>query len=130
MLVLATALAGQAQTSDYKVVFDFTSHDSVNQQTVVREIGLIRGANPGASLELVIYGQGLDLVIKGHSSQQAELQRLINSKAASVKVCAMSMKRLGIARDQLLPGVEVVPDGIYEIFSRPRAGWGYIKVAH
>jgi intracellular sulfur oxidation DsrE/DsrF family protein len=40
------------------------------------------------------------------------------------------MKRQHIDESQLLPGVETVPDGIYEIISKQRDGWGYIKVAH
>lgn len=40
MLLIATACA---QTSDYRVVFDLTSRDTINQQAVIREIGLIRG---------------------------------------------------------------------------------------
>ena len=78
----------------------------------------------------MFYGQGLDLVIKGRSSQQEVVQKIIDSKAATFKVCAMSMSRLGIGKDQLIPGVEVVPDGIYEIISKQHEGWGYIKVAH
>jgi len=39
------------------------------------------------------------------------------------------MKNNNITADQLLPGIHVVPDGIYEIISKQRAGWGYIKAA-
>jgi intracellular sulfur oxidation DsrE/DsrF family protein len=127
MLVVAS---GFAQTKDYRVVFDLTSRDTVNQQAVIREIGLIKDANPDSKLEVVIYGQGLDLAVKGRSGQQDAVQRLIASNKASFKVCAMTMKRNNIDKDQLVPGVEVVPDGIYEILSRQREGWGYIKVAH
>lgn len=42
----------------------------------------------------------------------------------------MTMKRNNIDKSQLVPGVEVVPDGIYEIVSKQQAGWGYIKVVH
>ena len=31
---------------------------------------------------------------------------------------------------QLLPGVQTVPDGIYEIVSKQQEHWGYIKVMH
>jgi intracellular sulfur oxidation DsrE/DsrF family protein len=120
----------QAQVDAYQVVFDMSSRDSVNQQTVVREIGLITGANPDAKLEVVIYGQGLDLVVKDRSTQQSAVQQLIAGGKASFKVCAMTMKRNNISNDQLVPGVEVVPDGIYEIISKQKAGWGYIKVGH
>ena len=127
MLVTAT---GFSQTKDYKVVFDLTSRDTVNQQAVIREIGLIKGANPDAKLEVVIYGQGLDMAVKGRSGQQGAVEKMIADNRASFKVCAMTMKRNNIDKDQLVPGVEVVPDGIYEIISKQREGWGYIKVAH
>jgi intracellular sulfur oxidation DsrE/DsrF family protein len=119
-----------AQTKNYKVVFDMSSKDSVNQQSVVREIGLITGANPDASLEVVIYGQGLDLAVKDRSAQQSVVQKLIADGKASFKVCAMTLNRNHIDKDQLVPGVEIVPDGIYEIISKQQEGWGYIKVGH
>ena len=42
----------------------------------------------------------------------------------------MTMKRNNIDQSQLVPGVEIVPDGIYEIISKQQQGWGYIKVGH
>ena len=119
-----------AQVKDYKVVFHMSSRDTINQQAIVREIGLITGASPDAKLEVVIYGQGLDLAVKDRSTQQAAVQKLIADKKASFKVCAMTLKRNNIDPSQLVPGVEVVPDGIYEIISKQQEGWGYIKVAH
>ena len=127
VLMVATACA---QTNDYRVVFDLTSRDTINQQSVIREIGLIRNGNPDAQLEVVIYGQGLDLAVRGRSAQESAVQKLIAEGKAKFKVCAMTMKRNNIEKDQLVAGVEVVPDGIYEILSRQREGWGYIKVAH
>jgi intracellular sulfur oxidation DsrE/DsrF family protein len=129
-LLMLAAATGFSQAKDYRVVFDLTSKDTINQQAVIREIGLIRDANPDARLEVVIYGQGLDLAVKGRSAQENAVQRLIADNKASFKVCAMTMKRNHIEQDQLVAGVEVVPDGIYEILSRQREGWGYIKVAH
>jgi intracellular sulfur oxidation DsrE/DsrF family protein len=128
MMLLATFVSGQ--DSSYKVVFDMSSRDTVNQQAIIREIGLIMGASPGAKLEVVIYGQGLDLVVKGRSVHDAAVQNLIAGNKASFKVCAMTMKRNNIDKAQLVPGVEAVPDGIYEIISKQQAGWGYIKVGH
>ena len=119
----------QAQ-ENYKVVFDMSSRDTVNQQAIVREIGLITDANPNAKLEVVIYGQGLDLAVNGRSPQQAGVEKILASGKASFKVCAMTMKRNNITKEQLVPGVEVVPDGIYEIVSKQHDGWGYIKVGH
>lgn len=127
-LLLTTFAA--AQPAPYKVVFDMTSKDTVNQQSLIRELGIILDANPGASLEVVFYGQGLDLVLRDRSAYQPAVQKLIAGKKVDFKVCAISMKRQNIDPAQLLPGVQTVPDGIYELISRQRDGWGYIKVAH
>jgi len=128
--ILMLSVFVNAQVTNYKVVFDMSSKDTVNQQSIVREIGLITGATPNAKLEVVIYGQGLDLAVKDRSPQQAAIEKLIADNKASFKVCAMTMKRNNIDQSQLVPGVEVVPDGIYEIISRQQRGWGYIKVGH
>jgi|ERR1700676_4741599 len=119
-----------AQVKNYKVVFDMSSKDTVNQQAIIREIGLITGASPDAKLEVVIYGQGLDLAVKDRTAQQSAVQKLIAENKASFKVCAMTLARNNIDKSQLVPGVEVVPDGIYEIISKQQDGWGYIKVGH
>ena len=107
-----------------------SSKDTVNQQSLIRQIGLIRKASPNAKLEVVIYGQGLDLVVKGKTAQESAIQKLLADKNTSFKVCAMTMERGNVDKSQLIPGVETVPDGIYEIVSRQQEGWGYIKIAH
>jgi len=91
---------------------------------------LIKEGNPDAQVEAVVYGQGLGLIRKDVSSQSAEIHDLLSKKDVSIKVCALAMKRQNVDESQLLPGVQVVPDGIYEIISKQRDGWGYIKVAH
>ncbi len=127
--ILGTVFA-YSQTNNYKVVFDMSSKDTINQQAIVREIGLITGASPDAKIEVVIYGQGLDLAVKDRSAQQSAVQTLIADNKATFRVCAMTMKRNNIDKSQLVPGIEMVPDGIYEIVSKQQAGWGYIKVGH
>lgn len=132
MVSMLTSLAcfSIAQNKDYKVVFDLTSKDTLNQQSLLHEMSLIKKGNPDAKLEAVIYGQGLALITKDVSSQSAEIQRLLSMKDVSIKVCALAMKRQKVDASQLLPGVQIVPDGIYEIISKQRDGWGYIKVTH
>ena len=119
-----------AQNTNYKVVFDMTSKDTVNQQALIRELNIISQTSPGAKLEVVTYGEGLNLVVKDRTAQQEAVAQLIKENRASFKVCAFSMKRNNVDKSQLIPGVEVVPDGIYEIISKQRDGWGYIKVGH
>ena len=119
-----------AQSIPYNVVFDLTSKDSVDQKAVVRWINEISTSNADAKLEVVMYGQGLDLVIKDKSLVVDALTKLTENKKVSFKVCAIAMKNHNIDKSQLLPGVNIVPDGIYEIITKQGEGWGYIKVAH
>ena len=131
MVSMLTSLSyfALAQNKDYKVVFDMTSKDTLNQQSLLREMSLIKEANPDAKIEAVIYGQGLGLVTKDGATRPDEIEKLSSMKDVSFKVCAFAMKRNNVDKSQLLPGVEVVPDGIYEIISKQRDNWGYIKVA-
>ena len=127
--LLFGSLSMTAQRSDYKVVFDLTSRDSLDQKNLVRWLTEISDANPEAKMEVVMYSKGLEMVVKDKSSVGDEVTRLSANKNISFKVCAVAMKNNNIVRDQLLAGIEVVPDGIYEIISRQKEGWGYIKAA-
>ena len=113
--------------SDYKVVFDFTSKDSIDHKTVIRWVNEVTRV-PEAKVEVVMYGQGTSLVVKGKSLVADEVTRLAANKNVSFRVCEIALKNQGIDKSQLLPGVETVPDGIYEVISKQRQGWGYIKV--
>jgi intracellular sulfur oxidation DsrE/DsrF family protein len=128
--MLLGLIAAHAQLKDYKVVFDMTNKDSASHKTVIRQTSGIAQSNPGAQLEVVIYSQALDMVVQGKSTVAPAIQELIKNKQATFKVCAVTMARHNIDKSMLIPGVEVVPDGIYEIITRQREGWGYIKVGN
>jgi hypothetical protein len=120
----------EAQNKDYNVVFDLTSKDTLNQQSLLREMTLIKQGNPDAKVEAVIYGQGLSLIIKDQSSQGEAIKNLLTMKDVTFKVCEIAMKAHNIDKSQLLPDVQTVPDGIYELVSKQHEGWAYIKIAH
>ncbi|HYK76341.1 MAG TPA: DsrE family protein [Daejeonella sp.] len=115
-----------AQTPDYKVVFDLTSKDTLDHKAVIRWLNEISQANPNAQLEVVLYGQSLGMVTKGSSVAEA-VTKLAQNKNIAFKVCSIAMKNQHVDKTQLLPGVQTVPDGIYEIISKQKEGWGYIK---
>jgi len=117
---------GQA---NYNVVFDLTSKDTTDQKNVMRWIDEISKAEPTAKLEVVMYGQGLDLVVKDKSYLESAVAKFAGSDNVKFKVCAIAMKAHHIDKSQLIAGVETVPDGIYEIIRKQHQGWGYIKVA-
>ena len=115
---------------DYRVVFDLTSKDSLDQKSVIRWVNEVTKAEPTAQVEVVMYGQGLNMVVKGRSAVEDAVNQLTSNKNVSFKVCAVAMKNQNVDKSQLLAGIDTVPDGIYEIITKQRQGWGYIKAVH
>src|SRR4051794_32344745 len=102
----------------YNVVFDLTSEDTTDQKAVIRWLKGISNERPDAKLEVVLYGRSLGMITKDESVVSKDIQDLVANKNISFKVCAMAMKRHNLQMQQLLPGVETVPDGIFEIVSK------------
>ncbi len=126
LLILPVLIYAQ---SNYKVVFDLTSKDSIDQKNIMRWLNEISKSDANAKLEVVLYAQSLDLVVKDKSPAEAMITKLAANKNISFKACEIAMKSHNISKDQLIAGVETVPDGIYEIITKQREGWGYIKVS-
>jgi intracellular sulfur oxidation DsrE/DsrF family protein len=119
-----------AQTPDYRVVFDLTSKDTNDHKAVIRWLNEISKSSPDAKMEVVFYAQSLGMVTKDKSTVADAVTNFAKNKNISFKVCEIAMKNQKVDKSQLLPGVEIVPDGIYEIISKQRQGWGYIKATH
>ena len=120
----------QAQKLPYQVVFDLTSRDSLEQRAVLRWIKEVGTASPNAQMEVVMYARGMELVMPERSTYLADIKEAMKSPNVKFKVCAIALRNNNIDKSQLLPGVEVVPDGIYELVSKQQEHWGYIKVMH
>lgn len=119
-----------AQRQSYRVVFDLTSRDSLDQKAVMRWIKEITTANPKAELEVVMYGKGFELVMPEKSTYIGDVQAAVKNPNVKFKVCEIAMRNNHIEKSNVLNEVGTVPDGIYEIISKQRQGWGYIKVGH
>jgi intracellular sulfur oxidation DsrE/DsrF family protein len=119
-----------AQPVPYNVVFDLTSSDTNDHKAVIRWVNGILQERRDAKLEVVLYGQSLDMIRKDRSVVASDIERLTLNKNVTVKVCAVAMKHHNIDSSQLLHGVGIVPDGIYEIITKQKEGWGYIKASH
>lgn len=119
-----------AAQPNYKVVFDLTSKDTMDHKMAIRWMNEVLKAEPTAKVEVVLFGQSLDMIVQNKSVVSEAITRMAAHKNASFKVCRVAMKAHNIDMSQLVAGVETVPDGIYEIISKQREGWGYIKVSH
>ena len=134
LVLLCLALPGlvltRAQEKTYRIVFDLTSRDSLDQKAVVRWVGEITAAHPEAQVEVVMYGKGFELVMPEKSAFLADVNRAAKNPNVAFKVCQVALKNNNVDRSRLIGDVQTVPDGIYEILMKEREGWGYIKVGH
>ena len=128
-LMLLISNFSMAQSAPYKVVFDVTTKDTVVHQMVIRWVKEIIAASPAANVEIVFYAKSLDMITKDKSVVAGDVVQLATNKNVSFKVCEVAMKNNMVEKNQLLKGVETVPDGIYEIISLQHDGWGYIKAS-
>jgi intracellular sulfur oxidation DsrE/DsrF family protein len=119
-----------ARPTPYKVVFDLTSDDPLDQGAVLRWLREVASVNPETEMEVVMYGRGLALVVPGRSANVDDVKQAIGRPHVSFKVCEISMRNQKVDRSELLPNVGTVPDGIGEIVARQNQGWGYIKAVH
>jgi intracellular sulfur oxidation DsrE/DsrF family protein len=118
------------QRQPYRVVFDLTSRDTLEQKAVLRWIKEVGTASPNAQMEVVMYAKGIELVMPERSAYIADVKEAMKSPNVTFKVCAIALRNSNVAQSQLLPGVQTVPDGIYELVSKQQDHWGYIKVMH
>jgi len=119
-----------AQDVPYRVVFDLTSRDSLDQKAVMRWVTEISAANPKAELEVVMYGKGFEMVMPEKSTVLAEVKNAMINPNIKFKACEVALRSNKTDKSRLLQGAQTVPDGIYEIISKQQQGWGYIKVVH
>ena len=118
------------QKQPYRVVFDLTSRDTLDQRAVLRWIREVGESSPNAQMEVVMYAKGIELVMPERSTYIAEVKEAMKRPNVTFKVCAIALRNNNVDKSQLLPGVEAVPDGIRELVERQQDHWGYIKVAH
>jgi len=120
----------QAQRQPYRVVFDLTSRDTLEQKAVLRWLREVGTASPDAQMEVVMYGKGFELVMPERSAYLADVKEAMKNPNVTFKACAIALRNNKVDNSQLLAGVQTVPDGIYELVSKQQDHWGYIKVMH
>ena len=130
IFALLTPGLSQAQTQPYRVVFDLTSRDTLEQRAVLRWLKEVSTSSPNAQMEVVMYAKGFDLVMPERSAYIADVKEAMKNPNVSFKVCAIALRNSGVTPSQLLPGVQTVPDGIHELVMKQQDHWGYIKVMH
>lgn len=120
----------QAQSMHHRILFDFVSADTADQSAIIRQFNNVLNASPDAELELVCHGPAVFAFVKDKMNFEERFRALTQKGKVYYRVCANSMKRLGVVKDQLSPLVEVVPVAILEMSEKQQQGWTYIKSGH
>ncbi|MBM2846689.1 MAG: hypothetical protein HW407_2001 [Bacteroidetes bacterium] len=129
LVLLGFGLA-YAQDQSYRVVFDLTSRDSLDQKAVMRWIKEVSASSPKAEMEVVMYAKGFELVMPEKSTVLVDVKEAMKNPNVKFTVCEIALKNNKVDKSQVLKEVHLVPDGIYEIVQKQQQGWGYIKVSH
>jgi intracellular sulfur oxidation DsrE/DsrF family protein len=129
VLAMVFSIMTFAQDKPVKIVFDVTSDNTKVHGTTIRHVKAMSQAYPDSKFEVVMYSGAMDMVLKGKSSVETDMEELAKNENVSFVICEGTMKRYQVDTSQLIPGVTTVPDGILEIIKRQAEGWGYIKEA-
>jgi intracellular sulfur oxidation DsrE/DsrF family protein len=116
-----------AQQKEHKIVFDFAKGDTASFATIVRHARNIMTASTTAKVEVMCHGPGLDILLKDKTTVQKEIEELHEKFNVVFAACEATMKRRGIAKNQLLPQAVTVPLANLEFSSKQQEGWSYIK---
>ncbi|MGB5821241.1 MAG: DsrE family protein [Saonia sp.] len=130
-IILVFALFGtswiQAQEGPIKVVFDVTSDKTAVHGATIRHVKYMSEEYPDSKFEVVMYSGAYDMVNRNKSTVASDMEKLAKRRNVSFVVCKATIDRHNITASDLVPGVTTVPNGIYEIFTKQKEGWGYIK---
>jgi uncharacterized protein len=127
LITVAVCGVVNAQNHPYKVVFDLTSTDTLNQMALTSMMQAIARTNPDAEMEVVMYGKGFELVMPEKSKFTNEVTSMLKNPRVSFAVCEMAMKKHNVNTSMFVEGVRTVPDGVKELVMKQQDGWGYIK---
>lgn len=117
----------KAQKKRHKVVFQFTNaHDTLQQKAFTNQLKNLTAHWPNAQIEVVLYNQGLEYLMREKSKHIAAIQEL-KAKGVRFMVCENTMKNRNIPKEALIPEAEYVKAGIAEIVEKQEKGWSYIK---
>lgn len=108
------------------VVVHLPESDPQRQAAVLRNTAnLVRVLEPGARVELVTHGPGVELCTG--ESGLAETAARLQGDGVIVCACANTIAARGLADADLLPGVTVVDSGVAHLVHRQREGWSYLR---
>ena len=90
LLALLSVGFVRTRSEPYRVVFDLTSRDTLEQKAVLRWIREVGASSPNAQMEVVMYGKGFELVMPERSTYIGDVKEAMKNPNVTFKVCAIA----------------------------------------
>lgn len=111
-----------------KVVMSLSERDPRRANEVIDNVDNVQkyyGVDD-VEIALVVYGAGINAVIKENSKVAGRIAGLI-ADGVQVMACANTLAHVHKTAADLLPGVSVVPSGLPKIIELQAQGWYYVR---
>ena len=128
-VVLATVASSPAQSEKvHRVVFELTSDSPEQWTAMLNNVENLQKAfgREHTELEVVAHGKGLEALRKSNTSSGERIAAIAKT-GVRFAACENTMKRMQLAKEDLLPAARTVDSGVAEVVRKQEAGWAYLK---
>jgi len=115
-------------TTKHHVVFQLSEKEGDEWGALIRHVNNTRNAldkDGGIQVEVVFFGQGLNMLRKTNTAYEERLKKLADM-GVTLSACQNAMKALNVKTEDLFPFAGQVDSGIAQIVRRQEAGWAYV----
>jgi intracellular sulfur oxidation DsrE/DsrF family protein len=131
VLTLALAAVAVSQTPSgpkHHTVFAHTDAKGGSWKVLPLHVKNLQKAfenDGGVQAEVVFFGQGLNMLRKTNTDDEAALKAMADSGVTLV-ACQNAMKAMNIKSEDLFPFVKEVDSAVAELTRKQEAGWAFI----
>lgn len=129
VVILGIIMGTASGETKYKAVFDITSGETKNWETLLNNLENVRKELKDIELKVVVHGGALPFLLKTTKFQNERMETLSSAGVLFV-ACENTMRRQKVVNQELYPFVRTVPAGVAEIIKDQQSGWAYIKIGH
>jgi intracellular sulfur oxidation DsrE/DsrF family protein len=110
----------------YDVLIHIDDADEYRINIVLNNANNILSDLDNVKVEIVANARGYKLFIQDNNPYYDRLKEL-KSMGVKLVLCNNTLKGVGLKKDDLIEGVELVPSGVGELVKKQAEGWSYIK---
>jgi len=112
-------------SANYKVVIQLSSNDILIQKATISQLNTILNALPFVSIEVVMNGPGIDLILQ--DAPLTNTLEQLHEKGIQFLVCKNSLNQKNLSAASILSFCTIVPSALAHLIVRQYEGWAYIK---